>query len=263
MGATKPRFPTPEVAVISFFAGRSGFTFPVETYTSWVVLGCTTGRFEFAIGESEPTFCEEGQFVICPPRMPLKRVSDGPISFYFIRFRWPSRMVTEWAGVHALHGLGRMESTLDLLKQLNDQPLADDASRWANHLLMDLFQQRAYELATKPASPELAPDRLMLRIAETLRQNLTSQDSLEMLATAHRLTPSQLTRRFTAAFGQSPVAYRTAARLQEARKLLTETTLNLQAIATRCGYENAFYFTRVFTREVGQAPGRYRKARRV
>ena len=44
---------------------------------------------------------------------------------------------------------------------------------------------------------------------------------------------------------------------------LRESSDGLKTIAEQCGYDNAFYFTRVFVREHGQSPGRFRKSRRV
>jgi len=256
-------FASPQVKAVSFFDDRDGFTYPSETYKTWVVLGCVEGAFNFSIGDGPVNRCEAGQFLLCPPGVPLKRRSLGRISFYFIVFRWPRTPIREWTGRHELLDLGRMQSTLEQLRTFREVLLTGEASRWSNHLLADLLHQRAYEHSVCLERAVKAPDREMVLIAESLQKNLGSTDNLETLADEFNMSPSQLSRRFAAAFGMPPVAYRTNLRMHKARRLLTETALKLQAVAIACGYENAFYFTRVFTRETGQAPGRYRKTRRV
>jgi transcriptional regulator GlxA family with amidase domain len=77
------------------------------------------------------------------------------------------------------------------------------------------------------------------------------------------MSPSQLSRRFKGALGTNPAEYRTQCRVQEARRLLLETAMSVEEIAEACGFENGFYFSRVFTRETGQPPSRFRKNYRV
>jgi len=257
--------PLPPLKLLSagFFIRRPSFTFPVETYDDWVVLGCREGSYEFSIGAGPKQMCEAGQFVVCPAHHALHRKSLGTISFYHLRFRWEASMTATWQGVHELIDLARMESTLGHLEKLSDRVLTGATAMWADHLLTDLLLQRLHERETVRTSENKPRDRAMIQAAEKLRAELRSSDSLERLAESMQLTPSQFSRRFTTAFGVPPSEYRTGLRMHEARRLLTETSLNLQDIAEACGYENAFYFTRVFTRETGQPPGQFRKARRV
>jgi AraC family transcriptional regulator len=252
---------SPVLLSAGFFDGRPAFSLPVETYPHWVLLGSRQGSFEFAIDPGVAGLCEAGQFVLCPPGQPLRRKSLGPISFFFFQFTWEDANAPAWPGKHELIDLHRMESTLAHLRAFADT--AAPPTPWVHHLLNDLFQQRHHEQHVKHATPARPIDRCMIQAADTLRKQLARPDSLERLAESLKLTPSQFTRRFTAALGQSPSDYRTDLRMKEARRLLTETPLKLQAIAEACGYENAFYFTRVFTRETGLPPGRYRAARRV
>lgn len=52
--------------------------------------------------------------------------------------------------------------------------------------------------------------------------------------------------------------YLTGLRMARARQLLRETGLTVRETAERCGYADAFYFSKVFRRENGISPGRYR-----
>ena len=74
------------------------------------------------------------------------------------------------------------------------------------------------------------------------------------------LTPVALLRRFRRAFGQTPSEYLIGLRIRLAERLLCETDLPLAAIAAECGYENEYYFSTSFKKNVGVSPGSYRKS---
>ncbi|WP_309121574.1 helix-turn-helix transcriptional regulator [Paenibacillus sp.] len=100
----------------------------------------------------------------------------------------------------------------------------------------------------------------MERAAAYIRQHaLEGRLSLQQLAERLRIGPSQLTRRFQAAYGVSPVRYATEARLAKARALLSDAELTLDEIAEQCGFQNAVYFSRVFTKYMKSSPSAYRK----
>ena len=57
----------------------------------------------------------------------------------------------------------------------------------------------------------------------------------------------------------SPLAYVQTLRLEEAKQQLEATQLPIEAIAGECGYEDAGYFSRLFTKRVGLTPANYRR----
>jgi transcriptional regulator GlxA family with amidase domain len=70
-----------------------------------------------------------------------------------------------------------------------------------------------------------------------------------------------LQRRWTAAFGESPLRWLQAVRVEEARRLLESTAEPWESITARCGYADPASFREIFERRVGSTPGRYRKSR--
>src|SRR5699024_2524781 len=57
--------------------------------------------------------------------------------------------------------------------------------------------------------------------------------------------------------GYTPLQYVTKKRIDQAKELLTSTTLRIADIAEQVGYPDAYYFSRVFKREVGVPPQRF------
>lgn len=78
--------------------------------------------------------------------------------------------------------------------------------------------------------------------------------SVKTLANALHIHRSILTRRFHQATGNSPVAYITRLRIQNALSLLKQTDKSVADIAALCGYSDPNYFSRMVRHTIGMAP---------
>ena len=83
------------------------------------------------------------------------------------------------------------------------------------------------------------------------------------LAAHAGVSPRTLARRFADRLGTSPGAWLLARRVAEARRLLAETDLPVEAIASRVGLTSAVNLRRRFRDQVGTTPGAYRRAFRT
>ncbi len=61
----------------------------------------------------------------------------------------------------------------------------------------------------------------------------------------------------------SPLAYLIQGRVRQAEELLLNTVLPLQEVARQCGFEDVFYFSRIFKRHKFITPAKFRKESRV
>ncbi len=83
---------------------------------------------------------------------------------------------------------------------------------------------------------------------------------LEEIAKQVHLSPSYFQSRFARAFGFSPHRYMLDRRMNEACRLLSRSALSVKEIAYRLGYENEFYFSRVFKKRFQMSPVYFRKS---
>jgi transcriptional regulator GlxA family with amidase domain len=128
----------------------------------------------------------------------------------------------------------------------------------AAHVVTDLV------LMALHADREVPGDELVLQATAYLHDHFAAPDlSLGDLADLLGISPAQLTRRFKAVHGVTPVHFLRRIRLRTARALLAETDYTLQTIAEECGYRSAFYLSRVFSNHTGQSPSQYRQVTRV
>jgi AraC-like DNA-binding protein len=86
--------------------------------------------------------------------------------------------------------------------------------------------------------------------------------TVQSLAGAVAMSRSAFASRFTRIVGEPPLQYVTRWRMQKAAGLLRDGQATLSEIASHVGYDSEAAFSKAFKREVGSAPGVYRRARR-
>ena len=76
-------------------------------------------------------------------------------------------------------------------------------------------------------------------------------------------TADHLGRLFRARFAQSPAAWVRERRVARAAELLLAGDDSIESIATACGFNNRYHFTRVFSEHLGRPPAAYRRDQHV
>ncbi|MDQ2702056.1 MAG: helix-turn-helix domain-containing protein [Pseudomonadota bacterium] len=102
-------------------------------------------------------------------------------------------------------------------------------------------------------------DALIGGIQAWIGENYSVSSPVATMAARSGLPERSFDRRFRKATGMSPLAYVQTLRLEEAKQQLEATALPIEAIAGECGYEDAGYFSRLFTKRVGLTPANYRR----
>jgi AraC-like DNA-binding protein len=257
------------------WVNKAQFQLDVDTYDRWVMFAVEDGAFSYEIGDRRGA-AGFGDLVLCPPGVAFHRRVKSALTFLFFQLEWVdakgrTRGEDENSGLPAgkisLRDRARLASTYALFRGA----MAGDEGRvwwWKNHCLQDLWVQYCAEMAEESrtsgggkvaagATPEMQEARA--RIEATALQPFNLRDVAEGM----RMSPVQLTKKFSKAFGETPIRYVTALRVEAAKKLLRETGLTLEQISERCGYPNGFYLNRVFVRQTGQTPSQYRKQHRM
>lgn len=109
-------------------------------------------------------------------------------------------------------------------------------------------------------SNEPTDNRLINDIIAYIDQNYMQEISLGDLADLFFISKEHLSRLFKKETGKNLFSYIMELRLNEARRLLSGTTLTLDDIAYKLGFSNGNYFSKVFKKNIGQSPREYRNA---
>lgn len=110
-----------------------------------------------------------------------------------------------------------------------------------------------------PTHATFRPTQVIQSSIAYIQSNLKEDLSRDTLARKASLSPSYFSILFKKYAGYSPTQYVTKVRLDRAKELLRSSRLPIRGIADEVGIGDSFYFTRVFTKEVGVTPRDYRK----
>ncbi len=93
-----------------------------------------------------------------------------------------------------------------------------------------------------------------------LQEAEQDRPGLEQLARKVGVNERRLTELFRKQLGMTVAEYQNAHRLERARAKLCASTLQIQRIAEKAGYQNASDFSRAFRQRYGLGPRGYRQA---
>lgn len=122
--------------------------------------------------------------------------------------------------------------------------------------VLALFRQSM----SQPAVPHKARNKaLPSNILKYINENYAQDITLTMLADIFGASASHISREFKRAHKISPVNYLIDKRLSEAKWQLINTVDPVWVVAERVGYQNVYYFTKLFAGRVGESPTEYRR----
>ena len=107
--------------------------------------------------------------------------------------------------------------------------------------------------------PEGACNRRMEQAREYLRLHFKEKGCIEQAAGRYGVTARRFTTLFFERYNTTPNRYLMNVKLEKAKQLLAVQELSLAQVADLSGFSDVYYFSKVFKRETGQAPGSYRK----
>ena len=151
--------------------------------------------------------------------------------------RWLLEIVAHFARGHPSARLRAEALLLNVLATLYDAPAA------------------APPQAINQASRQRL-ERALGHLERHLAEHLVPAD----LARAAGLSPSHFTRLFRLWTGLPPGEYLLRRRVEQACKLLGDSTLSIKEVAARSGFDDPYYFSKVFRRIDGLTPTLFREA---
>ena len=149
-----------------------------------------------------------------------------------------------------------LDALVRLVELLEEPPLVPR--------LAPLIQQEVtIRLLTGRYGPQLqhlvavgSPSQQIVKAVAWLKQNFTHVLHVDELATRAHMSPSTFRLHFRAITGMSPLQFQKQLRLQEARQLMLNQSVDAGNAGGRVGYESASQFSREYSRLFGAPPRR-------
>ena len=131
---------------------------------------------------------------------------------------------------------------------------SEEGAEWLYRIMMALRQ-----MALPQAVAYVPP---LLRAVQYANRHFTEDICIADMARAADLSVPHFSRLFRN-LGHTPYQHIIWLRLRYARILLKQTSLSMEQIAARCGFQNAGYFGKVFRRVTGMTPLAFRRDERI
>lgn len=119
-------------------------------------------------------------------------------------------------------------------------------------LLAELLDRRSDD--TRSHEEQMRQARLLLQ------SSLAGPVDMREVARSLHMSYRNFRRVFREYCGTAPHQYLLELRIARARKMLKESSMNVQEIAGRLGFENPLYFSRLFRKKTGQSPTAWRNS---
>lgn len=115
--------------------------------------------------------------------------------------------------------------------------------------------------ATAPEAPRhgTLSTEAVARVRSYIEENVGERISLEDLARIAQVSRFHFARQFRLRTGESPMGYLLRARIERAKRMLSDSAMKIAEIAVTLGFADQSHFTRTFRRFVGTSPSEYRR----
>ena len=126
---------------------------------------------------------------------------------------------------------------------------------------INLLQFISSFIYTSAASEPVEQDAVSASIS-LMKENISRSYQIKELADHARYSVSHYSELFRRKTGFAPIQYFLQLKIQRACQYLYFTKMNIKQICGEVGFEDPFYFSRMFKKQMGQSPLQYRKMHR-
>lgn len=209
---------------------------------------------------------QKGSIIVYPPHYPqyYSYYARDCTELYWIHFTgFSAGSCLENTGLlkHPVLQIGISEVFIELFEKiiLELQSKKPNCTSMASAYFLQLLASMGRQLILSSNENSSAASNVIKRVLAKLHMKYNESFSVRSLAGECNLSLYRFIHKFKAETGMTPVEYITRIRINEARKLLTGSSLNIAEVSSIVGYENPLYFSRVFKKVTGISPSLYKK----
>ncbi len=255
----KPLYPK----ALGYYPVAAGHRMARQDPDDWLVIYCVAGRAQVTL-DADPVQVHAGDLLLLPAGRAHQYQADStaPWSLYWMHLagtdcaHWFAALGNGHGGVLSLGLHDRLLSDFRALLALTTSQYSLAASRHASSLCRSLLSFATLLLQRAPHSDSpLALESLHSFMQQHLHQRLTLE---QLAAAAGQASRFQFIRQYKQLTGQTPMQAFAQMKISRACYLLEISDASVAAIAQQSGFDDAYYFSRLFKKIVGVAPSQYR-----
>lgn len=232
----------------------------------FILIYCVEGRGEIWLNETTFPVSADHFFVI-PAGVPHAYRADekDPWSIYWIHFNGSkSSAWARFAGQVTLierSKNARINDRTDLFSEIFrnlDRGFSVETLEYVNlclpYLLASFTRLNQFRLIRESGEKDIVGQSINFML-----DRLPEKLKLDEIAAGTGLSVSHFSRLFQSQTGHSPIDYFIQLKIQRACRLLDNSGQSIAEVAREMGFEDQFYFSRVFRKVMGMSPAEYRK----
>jgi AraC family transcriptional regulator len=130
----------------------------------------------------------------------------------------------------------------------------------AQSIAVEVLRSHCSGVNARSLAVAVLPVSKFRRVLEYIDAAIDSELTLDALAEIAGLNPFYFARAFRRQFGEPPHRFVLRRRIDQAKRLLSETDTPIVEIALSCGFASQSHFASAFHRQLGVTPSKYRKS---
>lgn len=238
---------------------------PIDQY---VLIYCVNGCGWYQIDNMRKEVCSN-QFFILPAGKPHSygAKENTPWTIYWIHFKGN---LAPYYSLHALQPIevqpaknSRIQDRLEIFEEIYrtlDSNYSKENLRYASSLLHyflgSLMNMRQFHKIGNESDYEESKIQVSIHY---MKENIEKKLTVEDFAQNTGYSVSHYSAVFRQLTGHTPLAYFNLLKIRQACFLLDTTNMKMRQICFKIGIEDAYYFSRLFSKLMGMSPKSYRE----
>lgn len=248
-----------------FWKARQHLITRVKGAPEQIWIYCLAGRGEAEIGGHTHQI-GAGDLLVLPARKPHRYFADKDLPWTILWFHVTGLRVTDYSdalGLDPVHPVLHAPAPDELQRAFEEiHDIALHGFTDADLLAVSTGFVRMVGMFRRYARPKneraRSSEGRMAAIVDAVQQRLFEPWTVGVMAKQAGMSQAHFSERFKIQTGMSPMAYVIHLRMQRAAAFLLSRDASVKEIAAEVGYDDAYYFSRLFRSVFGVSPRAYR-----
>ena len=243
------KFMQPEITLFAYYDNKTTFISEKCIYDCYVLIAVKSGCLQYRTEDGSTYTAKENCLVILPPNIPIFQNVLEPAAFIMAKLNLSNEAPFLQAPLTVENNV-RIAENISALSQ-NGFAFTHSPDTKTIHFILDLWYLAIEGRKKQPAPLQSAYDYLLSHFCEDI--------SIQDLAKSYGYTPPRFIAIFNKYFGAPPKNIILQKRISKAQQLLLQSDLSVGEISLACGFDDALYFSRIFSKYCGASPSQFRK----